>query len=89
MFFKEATIQDIDSYMIVRMAVKENVLNNQALIPREANVDYLTKYGKGWLVISIKKVGTEKNTKAELFYKNRGWTRVGMHGEDETKFEMT
>ena len=34
-------------------------------------------------------LGTEQNTKAESFYKNRGWTAVGMHGDDENKFEMT
>jgi hypothetical protein len=34
-------------------------------------------------------LGTEPNSKAETFYKNRGWTNVGMHGGDETKFEMT
>jgi len=34
-------------------------------------------------------LGTEQNTKAELFYKNRGWTVVGIHGKDETKFEIT
>jgi hypothetical protein len=33
-------------------------------------------------------LGTVKNTKAEYFYKNRGWTVVGMHGTNETKFEM-
>lgn len=138
MIFREATIEDIDNYMLVRMAVKENVLNNPALVPREDNVDYLTKYGKGWVCEIDKKIvgfsivgliqrnvwalfvlpefegkgigrklhdimidwyfeqtnekiwlGTEQNTKAELFYKNRGWTAVGMHGDDETKFEMT
>ena len=49
MIFREATVDDIDNYMIVRMAVTENVLNNPALVPREDNVDYLTKYGKGWV----------------------------------------
>ena len=49
MIFREATVNDIDNYMIVRMAVTENVLDNPALVPREDNVDYLTKYGKGWV----------------------------------------
>ena len=138
MIFREATIEDIDNYMIVRMAVKENVLNNPALVPREDNVDYLTRYGKGWVceidnrivgfsIVGLTQqnvwalfvlpefegkgigrklhdimigwyfeqttekiwLGTEHNTKAAAFYKNRGWTDVGMHGEDETKFEMT
>ena len=137
MIFREATVDDIDNYMVVRMAVKENVLNNPALVPREDNVAYLTKYGKGWVCEIENKIvgfsvvgltqrnvwalfvlpefegkgigrklhdimidwyfsqtsdtiwlGTEQNTKAENFYKNRGWTVVGMHGADETKFEM-
>lgn len=137
MNFREATVNDIDNYMVVRMAVKENVLNNPALVPREDNIAYLTKDGKGWVCEIDEKIvgfsvvgltqrnvwalfvlpefegkgigrklhdimidwyfsqtndtiwlGTEQNTKAENFYKNRGWTVVGMHGADETKFEM-
>ena len=137
MIFREATVNDIDNYMVVRMAVKENVLNNPALVPREDNVAYLTKDGKGWVceidmrivgfsIVGLTQrnvwalfvlpafegkgigtklhdimidwyfcqindtiwLGTEKNTKAENFYKNKGWTVVGMHGADETKFEM-
>jgi GNAT superfamily N-acetyltransferase len=137
MIFREATIEDIDNYMIVRMAVKENVLNNPALVTKEDNINYLTKYGKGWVCeiegqivgfsivgltqknvwalfvlpefegkgIGLKLhhimmdwyfnqtnekiwLGTAQNTKAENFYKKRGWTAVGLHG-DETKFEMT
>lgn len=63
MIFREATVDDIDNYMIVRMAVKENVLNNPALVPKEDNIDYLTKYGKGWVcVIENKIVGlTQRN----------------------------
>ena len=34
-------------------------------------------------------LGTEQNTEAETFYKNRGWTVVGMYGDDEIKFKMT
>ena len=135
---REANVEDIDNFMIVRMAVKENILNNPALVPREANVDYLTKYGKGWVceinnrIVGFSIVGlaphnvwalfvhpdfeargigsklhdimmdwyfnqtTEKiwlgtapKTKAERFYKKKGWTEAGIHGEKETKFEMT
>jgi GNAT superfamily N-acetyltransferase len=138
MIFREATIDDIDNYMIVRMAVKENVLNNPALVTREDNVNYLTKFGKGWVceienqIIGFSIVGlvqrnvwalfvlpgcenkgigrklhdlmmkwyfsqttekiwlgTEPNSKAAAFYQKRGWTKVGMYGENETKFEMT
>lgn len=136
--FREATVKDIDNYMIVRLAVKENMLINHALVSREDNVAYLTKYGKGWVceianrIVGFSIVGltqrnvwalfvlpefegmgigrklhdtmmnwyfnqtnekiwlaTEQRTKAETFYKNRGWTETGMHGADETKFEMT
>ena len=138
MIFREATVNDIDNYMIVRMAVKENVLSNPALVTREDNVAYLTKDGKGWVcemdnrivgfsIVGLTQrnvwalfvlpefegkgigrklhdvmmdwyfsqtgdtiwLGTGQDTKAEIFYKHRGWTAVGMHGRDETKFEMT
>ena len=136
--FREASVDDIDNYMLVRMAVKENVLNNPALVPREDNIAYLTQHGKGW-VCEIEKnivgfsivglvqrnvwalfvmpgyegkgigtklhdlminwyfsqtkekiwLGTEQKTRAETFYKKRGWKEVGIHGSDETKFEMS
>ena len=34
-------------------------------------------------------LGTSPHTKAELFYLKQGWTKAGMHGTKETKFEMT
>lgn len=138
MKYREATSEDIDNYMIVRMAVKENVLNNPSLVTREDNVDYLTKSGKGWVcefedkiigfaIVGLtqhnvwalfvlpafegkgigstlhdimmdwyfsqtKKIiwlGTEQNTNAETFYRRKGWTKIGVHGNDEIKFEMT
>ena len=49
MIIREARIDDIDHYMIVRMAVKENILSNPALVTQKDNEDYLTKYGKGWV----------------------------------------
>ena len=34
-------------------------------------------------------LGTSPGTRAEIFYRNSGWTEVGMHGKGEIKFEMT
>jgi GNAT superfamily N-acetyltransferase len=34
-------------------------------------------------------LGTEPNTRAADFYLNSGWTKTGLHGKDEIKFEMT
>ena len=34
-------------------------------------------------------LGTEPKTKAEIFHKRRDWIEVGIHGETETKMEMT
>ena len=34
-------------------------------------------------------LGTEFNTRAEKFYELQGWEKVGLHGSNETKFEMT
>ena len=138
MIFREALIEDIDNYMIVRLAVNENILANPALVTMQDNIDYITKNGKGWVceidnqivgfsIVGLlqqnvwalfvhpdfeKKgigrklhdlmmtwyfdqtpetiwLGTEQNTYAEKFYKKLGWVAVGMHGTDETKFEMT
>ncbi|HKR03404.1 MAG TPA: GNAT family N-acetyltransferase [Bacteroidia bacterium] len=49
MIVREANVNDIDNYMVVRMAVKENILNNPALVTRKDNEDYLTLHGKGWV----------------------------------------
>jgi len=34
-------------------------------------------------------LSTEFNTRAEAFYRKRGWQQVGTHGKEEIKFEMT
>ena len=49
MIFREAQIADIDKCMIVRLTVKENVLNNPALVPKQDYVQYINNYGKGWI----------------------------------------
>ncbi len=138
MYFREATIDDIDGLSLVRLAVTENVLSNPRLITKQDYADYLTINGKGWLceienqIVGFAIVGllqknvwalfirpnfekkgigkqlhdfmmrwyflqtdatiwlsTEKNTKAEKFYKKQGWTAVGMYNEYEVKFEMS
>jgi predicted cupin superfamily sugar epimerase/GNAT superfamily N-acetyltransferase len=49
MIFREATINDIPAMHVVRMAVKENVLNNPDLVTETDYKNYLTTEGKGWL----------------------------------------
>ena len=49
MKIREATINDIDNYMIVRMAVKENILNSPELVTKEGEEKILTTDGKGWV----------------------------------------
>ncbi len=34
-------------------------------------------------------LGTEPNTRAEIFYRKSKWKEIGTHGNDEIKFEMT
>lgn len=34
-------------------------------------------------------LGTAPKTRAEAFYKKAGWIEIGMHGNNEIKFEMT
>jgi GNAT superfamily N-acetyltransferase len=33
-------------------------------------------------------LGTSPNTRAEIFYRMKGWKEVGVHGKGEIKFEM-
>jgi len=34
-------------------------------------------------------LGTMPGTRAEIFYRNAGWTEIGKHGKNEIKFEMS
>lgn len=34
-------------------------------------------------------LGTDPNTRAEIFYRKSGWKEIGIHGKGEIKFEMT
>lgn len=49
MIFREATTHDIAAMHTVRMAVKENVLSNPALVTEAHYLRYLTTAGKGWV----------------------------------------
>jgi len=49
MKIREATIHDVDNYMIVRMAVTENILNTPELVTKEGEEKLLTSDGKGWV----------------------------------------
>lgn len=46
---REAKVADIKELFSVRMSVKENVLNNTALVTDEICEDYLTRRGRGWV----------------------------------------
>lgn len=46
---REVTIGDIAAIHEVRMAVKENILNNPSLVTHEDYVRYITIAGKGWV----------------------------------------
>ena len=46
---RQAHIADIELRTEIRFAVRENVLNNPALVTYEHYVDYLTHRGKGWV----------------------------------------
>ena len=49
MHFREATIQDIKELHVVRLSVRENVLNNPLLVTEADYMRYLSAEGKGWL----------------------------------------
>jgi len=56
MIIREANVNDIENYMVVRMAVKENILSNPALVTLKDNEDYLTLHGKGWVCETGKQI---------------------------------
>ncbi|RNI24532.1 GNAT family N-acetyltransferase [Rufibacter latericius] len=49
MNFREATVSDIAQMQVVRLAVKENVLSDPALVTDAHVEDYITSRGKGWV----------------------------------------
>jgi GNAT superfamily N-acetyltransferase len=49
MLIRKALVVDIEPFMDVRYAVKENVLNNRALVTYDDCVDYITRRGMGWV----------------------------------------
>jgi GNAT superfamily N-acetyltransferase len=49
MIFREASVLDIPQLHQVRMAVRENILNNPLLVTEMDYQRYLTKEGKGWV----------------------------------------
>lgn len=83
MLLREANINDIDGLSIVRMSVKENVLNNPALVTREDYENYLTYHGKGWLceikdeIVGFAIVDTVENNIWALFVKP-GFDKMGI-----------
>ena len=75
MVLRQANSSDIESLSVVRMSVKENVLNNPALVTHEDYENYLTTHGKGWLceidneIVGFAIVDTRENNIWALFVK--------------------
>src|SRR5690349_2430386 len=46
---REAELNDIADMSRIRMSVKENVLNNPALVQEKDYVEFLTNRGQGWV----------------------------------------
>lgn len=49
MKYREAIVDDIKEIHVIRMAVKENVLNNPLLVTENDYINFLTANGKGWV----------------------------------------
>lgn len=47
--FRRAVSADIPAMQVIRLAVKENVLNNPARVPAQMYQDYLDQLGRGWV----------------------------------------
>jgi GNAT superfamily N-acetyltransferase len=73
MNYREASVSDIQGMHVVRMAVKENVLNNPLLVTEADYINFLTVSGKGWVctknnvVVGFAIVDTVKNNIWALF----------------------
>ena len=82
MIIREAKVEDIEALISVRMSVKENVLNNPALVTPQDYEEYVTIYGKGWVaeiendVVGFAIVGLIQHNIWALFirpeYENQG-----------------
>ena len=57
MHIREAQVADIPRISEVRLAVKENVLNNPGLVTYDDYVSYLTHRGKGWVAEGDGRIG--------------------------------
>lgn len=49
MYYRTAVPEDIPRLTEVRLAVRENVLRNPALVTETHYLDYLTRRGRGWV----------------------------------------
>lgn len=47
--FRRAVSADIPAMQVIRLAVKENVLNNPARVTNQMCEDYLEQLGRGWV----------------------------------------
>lgn len=56
MIFREARLNDIPAMALIRMSVKENVLNTPGLVTHRDYEDYLTRHGKGWVCETDNKI---------------------------------
>ncbi|RAK69404.1 GNAT family N-acetyltransferase [Hymenobacter edaphi] len=52
MLLRDAQLTDIPAMSRVRLAVRENVLRNPALVTPADYVDYLTRRGRGWVAVT-------------------------------------
>lgn len=83
MVLREANSNDIEGMSAVRMSVKENILNNPALVTTQDYQNYLTTHGKGWLceidnkIVGFAIVDTVENNIWALFVKP-GFDKMGI-----------
>lgn len=49
MFYREATLNDIQQMHVIRLAVKENILGNPLAVTEADYVDFIHTKGKGWV----------------------------------------
>lgn len=90
MLLRPATLPDIPQMHVIRMAVKENILSDPALITPQDYAAYLEKRGAGWVVeiehqiVGFAIVDFQENNVWALFvdpnFEKRGVGRM-LHGQ--------
>lgn len=99
---RKAKVSDVPSINHLRLQVQENVLSDPGLVTEQMTREAITRLGRGighqlldaavnWLWsrgVDRITLGTDPGTRAEKFYRDRGWRAAGTRDNGEILFEL-